>query len=100
MLMISQFLLTSALVYFICICNKNQVLVLVLEAWVLVLVLKGLGTCYVSAVRRTSGLCPCPDIVRHVYVSHAGDLIAQHNISYHQYADDLQLYVFELRGFQ
>jgi len=43
-------LLTSALVYFICTCNKNQVLILVLEAWVLVLVLvlDGLGTCYIS----------------------------------------------------
>ena len=26
-----------------------------------------------------------------MYVSPVGDLIAQHNISYHQYADDLQL---------
>jgi len=39
-----------------CTCNKNQVLVLVLiftyllEAWVLVLVLEGLGTCYISGV--------------------------------------------------
>jgi len=33
-------------------------------------------------------------------VSPVGDLIAQHNISYHQYADDLHIYVFELRGFQ
>ena len=28
-----------------------------------------------------------------MYVSPVGDLIAQHNISYHQYADDLQLYM-------
>jgi len=61
-------------VYFICTCNKNQVLVLVfvleawvlvlalvleawvlvfllvLEAWALVLVLEGLGTCYISGL--------------------------------------------------
>ena len=34
----------------ICTCNKNQVLRLVREAWVLVLVLvlEALGTCYIS----------------------------------------------------
>ena len=29
-----------------------------------------------------------------MYVSPVGDLIAQHNICYHQYADDLQLHVY------
>ena len=73
-LSIPQVLVTSALVYFICTCNKNQVLVLVfvleawvlvlalvleawvlvfllvLEAWALVLVLEGLGTCFISGL--------------------------------------------------
>ena len=56
-------MLTSALVYFICTRNKNQVLRLVREAWVLVLVLvlvreawvlvlvlvlEAIDTCYIS----------------------------------------------------
>ena len=46
---------------------------------------------FIAVGTERPGLCPWPDIVRHV--SPVGDLIAQHNISYHQYADDLQLYM-------